>query len=290
MRRYTPARNAIDQIRARAGLGEAEAPVAAAITGGYPSQFHPLPGTAREAPAPWSRPLPNFPGRALWDDPISSDAGSVDYAARQRSQLDDLAKGSPNDPMLVYPAWESRLINMRDFLGVLSFTAYQEGVFMGPAVMVLDPYAVPQGYTAFVKEFRFFMDPVPAQLSESNTFLTLTLDSGPVPDFVNLPLGALMQFPQKTFVIAEQGRLLGMSINITADVQISQGAVGVYALLYGNLRMRTGAMPAREVGAAPPPPYMPPPPQPQFTPSPPPRTPPPPKPPEVKLMHNRQKR
>lgn len=287
MRRYTDAHNGIERLRDRWGLGDAE-PAPSVWNGEGPGvAVHPLPTTARGEPIPYSRPLPALPDRPLYDPNESAAAGSQDYTARQRSQLDGLLKGAPPDPLLVYPAWESRLVNMRDFLAVLTFTGFQEGIFAGPGVMVLAPYAVPQGYTAFLKEFRFFMDPLPAQLSESNTFITLTLDTAPIPDFVNLPLGALMNAFQKTFVIAEQGRLLGMSINITADVQIGGG---VYALLYGNLRMRTGAMPAREVGAPPPPPYVPPPAAPVYVPPPAPREPPPEKKaPPIKLMGNRQR-
>lgn len=268
MRRYTPARNPIEQLRERWGLGETEHVQSAPDGEGPGIALHPLPTTPRNEPIPYSHALPHLPGRPLFNDNEPSSAGSQDYTARQRSQLDDLPKGAPADPMLVYPAWESRLVNMRDFLGVLTFTGWTgEGDdFIGPDIMVLDPYTVPQGYVAFLKEFRFFMDPLPAQLSEGNTLITLTLDSAPIPDFVSLPLGALMQEFQKTFVIAEQGRQLGMSISITADVDIDSSTT-VCALLYGNLRMRTGAMPAREVGAAPPPPYVPPPPPPQFTPS-----------------------
>lgn len=261
MRRYSPVRNAIERNRERWGLGDVALP-----TGREADAYHPLPTTPGEKPFPYGRPLPGIPDRPLWNEPQWGNSGAVNYAARQRLQLDEVPKGSPDKPIVVYPAWESRLVDMRDFLAVLPFTAFEEGVFTGPGVMLLDPYIVPQGYTAFLKEFRFFMVPLPAPLTEANTLITLTVDGNPVPDYFNLPLGALMTVPQKTFVIATEGRRLGMRIAISEAV-IIPASTAIRALYYGNLRVRTGNGPALDAGVSPPPLPLPPPAPVQFTPS-----------------------
>src|SRR5688500_13949866 len=117
-RRYTSTRNAIEALRERWGLGDTEQSQSVPSGEGPSIGVHPLPLTAREAPAPYAQPLPVMPGDPLYDAPQPSESGTVDYEARQRSQLDDIPQGDHQEPVTVYPAWESRLEGMRDFLAV----------------------------------------------------------------------------------------------------------------------------------------------------------------------------
>lgn len=249
MRRSTPARNAIDRIREQIGLADATPAAPQSVA---PTVLHPLPTTTRGVEPPRMRALPSVQGRPFYLEPQAFDAGSQDYIARQRVQLEDVPKGAPSESVLVYPAWESRLVGMRDFLAPITATLIE---VVTPATVQLSAYAVPQGWTAFWKTFRFFLDPVPAALTPTNTLVTLLVDGDPVMDYFNLPMGPLMTLPEKTFVIAAEGRRLSLRIAFTAAVgNVSATAWG---LLYGNLRPRTGAAPANEVGerdSSPPPP------------------------------------
>jgi hypothetical protein len=273
MRRYTPARNPIQALRERWGLGDLEERVAAAGEGPGPG-VHPLPTMARQPPFPTMRPLPGVPDRPLFNPNQPSDAGSVDYAARQRSQLEHVPKGEQQSPITVYPAWESRLESMRDFLGVLRYHPAYTPIVATPGEFDLLPYTVPQGFTAFWKQFRFFFDPVPGVLAPSNTLITLLVDGLIVPDYFGLPLGPFMAAYQDCFPrpIAE-GRQLSLRISITAAVgDIDTDVTRPIGLLYGNVRPRSGESEGREVGVRPPPLVIQPPPEP---PEPPPPKPPP---------------
>lgn len=256
MRRYSSARNAIEQTRERWGLGDTEQSQSVPSGQGPSIGTHPLPLTGREAPAPYFRPLPNLPDRPLWNPSESAESGAVDYAARQRSQLDQVPKGSQVEPVTVYPAWESRLERMRDFCAPLRFAGYTPLVAT-PGSLLLGTYNVPQGYTAFWKTFRVFFDPLPGGLSPSNTLITLLVDGLIVPDYYNLPLGPFMASDQDTFVVAAEGRQLTIRIDVTAALgTIDTDATPPLALLYGNLRPRSGEPEASDVGVRPPPPLV----------------------------------
>lgn len=255
MRRYSATRNAIELIRERWGLGD---PDSLPPDEGPGPAVHPLPTTAREPSAPYFRPLPGVPGRPLWDAPQPADSGAVDYAARQRSQLDEIPKGSSVEPVTVYPAWESRLENMRDFLAVTRLADAYSPLQPTPTEIELTAYSVPQGFTAFWKRFRFFFDPLPGALSPSNTLITLLVDGLIVPDYFNLPLGPFMASDQDTFIVASEGRRLSLRINITQNVGvIDMSLTQPFGLLYGNVRPRTGEPEARDVGVRPPTPPAP---------------------------------
>jgi hypothetical protein len=251
MRRSRVARNAIDELRERAGLADAE-------SGNYPLlQVDPLPIVHEPAyRADATHPLPLLRGRPFYTDGLiqPGQVGAIDFQAQARAQLqEDIPKGAPADPVRVYPAWESRLENMRDFLAPIRLDLVE---VVTPFALTLSSYAVPQGYTAFWKTFRFFFDPVPAALRPTNTLITLLVDGDPVPDYYNLPLGPFMTDPQATFPwpIAS-GRQLSIRLAVTAAVgNVSSTA---WCLLYGNLRLSTGLAPTREVGeriVTPPPP------------------------------------
>lgn len=250
MRRYTFARNPIEAIRERWGLGSAESAPRVPSGQGPSIGTHPLPLTAREAPAAYFRPLPAMPGSPLLDEAAPSDSGTVDYEARQRAQLDEVRQGGLAEPVSVYPNWESRKEGMRDFLAPTTLDI-QETVT--PGTIELSAYEVPQGFTAFWKEFRFFLDPLPAALTPTNTLVTLLVDGIIVPDYFNLPLGPFMADYQKCFVVAAQGRRLSLRITFTQNVGLLDNVIA-WGLLYGNLGKRSGEPENREVGVRPPPP------------------------------------
>lgn len=279
-RRYTSARNPIEALRERWGLGDTEQSQSVPSGQGPSIGVHPLPLTAREAPAPYSRPLPAMPGSPLLDPPDPSDSGTVDYEARQRGQLDDVGQGGVAEPVNVYPNWESRLEGMRDFLAV---GRSQVGEVLGiatPGSAMFDVYTVPQGYTAFLKRFRYFFDPIPGGATPTNVEATLLVDGIIVPDYYNLPFGAFMAGYEDCFVVAAQGRKLQLQLNFLADIgTIALNDTPIRILFYGNVRKRTGEPENRDVGVRPPPPKpvvvvqrpAPPPPAPRPPPPPPPK-------------------
>lgn len=268
-RRYTIARNPIESLRERWGLSDGERDGETLEPTGRGRLVRALPGAVQPTgPAPSMHPLPLLRDRPLYNPPRPSDAGSIDYEARQRTQLDDLPPGAPADPVVVYPAWESRMVGMRDFLVTIALEQL-EGHTATPAQFGLSAWTVPRGYTAFLKEFRFWMEPAAGYLTDGNTRLTLLLDGQAVPHHVLMPLGPSMGSFQKTFIIAEENRALGLQVDVTTAGMVD-GSTRMYCLLYGNLRRRTGAAPANEVGTPPPPPPEPPPPEPE----PPPQAPP----------------
>jgi hypothetical protein len=254
MRRYTPARNPIEALRERWGLGETEQSQSVPDGEGPSVSSHPLPTTPGQALPKDFLPLPTVPGAPLDDPPPPSSSGTVDYEARQRSQLDEVRQGGIAEPVSVYPNWESRREGMRDFLAPTTL-AIQE--LPTPATIELSAYEVPQGFTAFWKQFRFFLDPLPAGLTATNTLVTLLVDGLIVPDYFNLPLGPFMAEYQDTFVIAAQGRRLSLRVAFTVDVGIIDN-VTAWGLLYGNVGKRSGEAENREVGVRPPPPLQPP--------------------------------
>lgn len=253
-RRYTSARNPIEALRERWGLGDTD-PSQSVPSGQGPSiGVHPLPLTAREAPAPYSRPLPAMPGSPLLDPPESSDSGTVDYEARQRGQLDDVGQGGIAEPVNVYPNWASRLEGMRDFLAVGRPTITELPILATPGSATFDVYEVPQGYTAFLQRFRYFFEPIPGGLSLVNVEATLLVDGVIVPDYFNLPLGPLMADYEDTFVIAAQGRRLQLRLDFLEAVgDIDFVLTPLRMLFYGNVRARSGEPESREVGVRAPP-------------------------------------
>jgi hypothetical protein len=288
MRRYSFVRNAIERLREKWGLGGI-ADGQSVPTGEGPgpeTSLHPLPTTEGQPPLPTMRPMPGVEGRPLFQEPpYATDTGSIEYSSRQRAQLNDIPKGGDAPPTIVYPNWESRLVNMRDFLVPLSFTFAETPT---PVVVVTSAYRVPQGYIAFWKRFRCFFDALPAGLTPSNTLWTLLVDGDPVADYFNLPMGPEMTDEQDTFVIAAEGRLLSVRLAITANVGVLPATVTAFALLYGNLKLRTGNGIAREVGEPPPARPTPPTPPPSMAPPPPPPTAPPPAAAAPGAFHNRQ--
>lgn len=270
MRRYSPAQNAIERIRSEFGLGELDDAERIPRGEGPRPGVHPLPMSPPALPRHESpSPLPLADGHPLqaFRQPFAS--GAVDYEARQRTQLEDLPRGGVVEATLVYPAWESRLVDMRDFLGVRSVEP------AAPGTTTLS-FPIPQGYTAFWKEFRYFFEPVPAGFSSTDVLVTLLVDDNVVPDYFNLPLGPLMAAFQKTFVIAAEGRVLQLRFTIALALPLG---TDVTAFFYGNMRIRTGTQENREVGIkqpepppvivqvpAPPPPREPPPTAPTFKP------------------------
>jgi hypothetical protein len=275
MRRYTAARNPIERMRERFGLGDTEQAQSVPSGQGPSIGVHPLPTTPPAAPPTDLLPLPLVPGAPLLDEPAPSDSGTVDYEARQRSQLDEVRQGGTQEPVSVYPNWESRREGMRDFLAPTTLDIQELAT---PGTIELSAYQVPQGFTAFWKEFRFFLDPLPAGLTETNVLVTLLVDGLIVPDYFNLPLGPFMAAYQKTFVIAAQGRRLSLRIAFTTNVGVIDNVIA-WGLLYGNVGKRSGEPENREVGERPPPPRPPqpvvimPPPEPPKPPPPAPRGP-----------------
>jgi hypothetical protein len=252
-RRYTDARNAIERNREQWGLGD---DVGTAPAGEGPAiGVHPLPLTGREQPAPYSLPLPIIPGSPLLDHPASSDSGTVDYEARQRGQLDEVREGGDAEPVSVYPNWESRLEGMRDFLAVGQPDLDEFAIVATPGFFTVDVYTVPQGYTAFLKRFRYFFQPLPGGVDELTCLATLLVDGIIVPDYFNLPLGPLMGAYEDCFVVAAQGRVLQLKIDFPDAVgDIDLNVTEFRALFYGNVRKRTGEPENRDVGVRAPPP------------------------------------
>lgn len=242
--RRSRTRNAIDQIRQRAGLGDAPQALPGELLAAH---AEPLPLVDEPAyRVDRVHPLPLLRGRPLYTDGliVPADLGALEAQAQMRRALEgEIPKGAPADPIRVYPAWESRLENMRDFLAPLTRVFVENGT---PGTFDLSSYQIAPGFTGFWKTFRFFFDPVPAALTPNNCRLTLLVDGDPVPDYYNLPLGPFMAAEQTTFVVAGSARRLSVRLQITQNVGLLSGTA--WCLAYGNLRLATGLSPAREVG------------------------------------------
>jgi len=171
--------------------------------------------------------------------------GRTDYVADQKAAAVSLPRGAAPEPIVVFPAWESRKLNMRDFLAICEIEP--EGPTATPVTIDLPPYTIPQGSTGFWKRFRFVMDPVPVGFTLNNTRVTLLLDDGVVPDYTNLPMGPFMDFDQDTFVIAASGRRITLRIAFTGAVAIPDDT-RLIGYLYGNLGQRDGRAENQEVG------------------------------------------
>lgn len=244
MRRYSPARNAIERIRADL-LDDAPVSVELRPLEGPERgrNRHPLPVYPLEDPRSVPpHPLPLLPAGLLNRDAPPVVGGGPSYEARQRTQLDDLPRGGEQSPVQVWPAWESRMPAMRDFLLVSNVEPASPGT-------TLYQVRVPIGWTAFWKRFRYQLDPVPAAISAVQVLVTLLVDGNIVPDFFSLPLGPGMADFQDTFVIAAEGRALQLSVRTTVALPV--GTTGI-AWFYGNLKPRSGQDEAREVGVQPP--------------------------------------
>lgn len=162
--------------------------------------------------------------------------GQQMYIAAQRTQLADLPRGAPPADVTVMPTWESRLVNMRDFLAMPVNDPGEGAPFAAPGVLQLS-YLVPEGYIGILKRFRYHMEPIPVALF-NEVLVSLFVDELPVPDFTNLPMGPDLGEYQDTFVIAKSGQSFVLRIEATVALPAVDT---VYALLYGNLRLTTGA-------------------------------------------------
>lgn len=188
---------------------------------------------------PWLLPLMPS-GVAQWLRKPPRDLHAA-VTADRRAASQSLPRGAPPADIRVQPVWDSRLVNMRDFLAAPELTDAEGPVFPGTVELA---YTVPQGYTGFLRGFRFVTDPlVPALLRDVR--ITLLVDDIIVPDFQNLPLGSFQAAFQECFVI---GRANQRFILRAVSALVIPADVTAIAFLYGHLRLTDGRPASYDVG------------------------------------------
>lgn len=199
---------------------------------------HVLPLTDPDPRPPSKYPLPLI-ARVLTYVGIGTRAsGRVRALAEQREQAKNLPRGAPPVEISVMPVWDSRLVNMRDFLATPGVEPPTPGTTNALT------YTVPAGYTALLRGFRYITDP-PAVAGPTDVRATLLVDDSIVPDFVAMPFGPTMADYQDTFVIARQGQIITLRLVIAIALPVG---TDFFAFLYGNLRLSDGRALNQEVG------------------------------------------
>lgn len=232
MARSSKPRNLVQRRRAQIDEALADVLVADRVP------VHYLPLTDPDPRPPSKYPLPLISRVLSYIGVGTRASGRVRALAEQREQAKNLPRGAPPVEISVMPVWDSRLVNMRDFLATPSIAGE-----LVPGTHNLT-YVVPAGYTAFLRKFRYIIEP-PIVAAPTEVRATLVVDEAIVPDFVSIPFGSAMADYQDTFVIARQGQRITLRVVTTIGLPAGTSFI---AFLYGNLRLSDGRAINQEVG------------------------------------------
>lgn len=223
------ATNAIRRLREQ--LGDAATTAAVTSTPStYPQGYiPPLPRTPSDPISPgFARVLPAYPADAM-DYGVSPAQIAPSQIAPNSERL-GVARGGD-----ALPVWPTRLHGMRDFAATLS---YEPGEFDPAPYTLTPPFAVPAGYIAIVRRYRFLIEPPVVAVSPATATLSFLLDGQPVPYLSGIPVDSFMTDYSDLWLEANAFQNISAQLSVVDGNgdPVELGVVRIMVMLYGELR------------------------------------------------------
>ncbi len=99
-----------------------------------------------------------------------------------------------------------------------------------------DPFVVPAGYVALIRQFKFSADPV-LDIGCDEVLTSILIDDIPQANYEDLPLGPEAVDFLPCYILADNGQRIALRV---VNVNDPAAAVDVCFVFHGNLLLRTG--------------------------------------------------
>jgi len=158
-------------------------------------------------------------------------AADMAQASAARADMGAAPLGTPPADYSVRSVYDSRPVFGTDF-NVVVATAAGGGCASSATAF----FTVPSGYVAVLRHIETWCEPIPVLARRNQVTLNIQLNQVDVTLNTDIPIGTATDLPIDCFVIADEGTDLGVQFD--ADPVLI--GFSVYALLYGNLLLKTG--------------------------------------------------